>query len=81
MPKSPRRPERLVRAPFIGGPLDGTSAPALGHEHVVRATLEPNGAERHWHWYEAEIDDDGVMKYRYVGSEKGGWPKRYRMEE
>jgi len=52
----------------------------LGHEHIVKATLEENGSVRHWHWYELEIDESGERRYRYVGAEDGGWPKRFGSE-
>jgi len=80
MPKPKRGSQSLVRATFVGGPLDGTSAPSLGHEHIVKATLENNGSVRHWHWYELEIDESGERRYRYVGAEDGGWPKRFGSE-
>ena len=64
-----KKPSLSVR--FVDGPCHGTVAPVLDilHPQVVRATLEDNGATRHWHWYEWDGDC-----YRYVESETKEWP-------
>jgi len=77
MPRSRKSLTGRQTATFIGGPLDGTSAPSMGYEHIVKATMEDNGAVRHWHWYELEIDEGGERRYRYVGSETRDWPQNF----
>ena len=73
----PRKLKSLRTAEFIGGPLDGTTALSLGHDHVIRATLEDDGATRHWHWYELCSEGDVYLRYRYVGDEVAEWPSRF----
>jgi hypothetical protein len=44
---------------------------------VVKATLEDNGATRHWHWYELEDPYEPNLKYIYVGDEVAEWPRKF----
>jgi hypothetical protein len=74
--------KKMPLATFVGGPMDGQTAPCFiaPHDFVAKATLEENGATRRWHWYKLVSGQYEAPRYEYVKAEDGEWPSEFGHE-